>query len=612
MNEVTEQPRYSIGIDLGTTHCVVSYVDNHSDTLSPTHDIFPIQQLVSPGNVEALDQLPSFFYQPHPDEFIASDLALPWSDKAALVGKMARELGVKTPLRLVSSAKSWLCQPGVNGRTPILPLESPEEVEKVSPFTAAVHYLEHMQAAWNNEHPEDLLADQDVVLTIPASFDPAARELTAEAAKAIGIQQLTLLEEPQAAVYHWVQAHGKAWREQLAVNDVILVVDIGGGTTDLSLVSVTEEAGSLSLSRIAVGDHILLGGDNMDLALAYAVKAKLAQEGKTLQAWQLQGLTHGCRQAKEQLLSDDSIDAVPLVVPSRGSKLIGGGTLRTELTRAELESSLIEGFFPECPVDTQPQQARRGALQKQGLSYAADAGITRHIAAFLSKQAGASSEHAEVGSGADFLMPTAVLFNGGTLKSPLLANRLLSILSGWVEQAGGNALRLLDGADVDLAVAKGAAYFGNVRRGQGVRIKGGVASSYYVGIESAMPAIPGFEPPIQALCVAPFGMEEGAAVEMSEAEFGLVVGEPVQFRFFGSNTRREDAVGTLLEDWPEGELEELPAIEATIPVDAGRQAGETVPVQLSAHVTEIGTLELEARPVEGGDAWQVSFDVRQY
>lgn len=616
--EHKSESRYSIGIDLGTTHSVFSFVDNQSDELELVHDIFPIPQLTTLGNVEAKEQLPSFLYLANEQEVSNEDVALPWDESPAIiVGQLARELGLKTPLRLVSSAKSWLCHSEVDRYAQILPIDAPDEIAKVSPVEATKRYLSHLKDAWNHAHPEALLEEQDVVLTIPASFDPAARELTAEAAREVGISKLTLLEEPQAAVYSWIKATGSDWRERVAVGDLVLVVDIGGGTTDLSLISVVEEEGSLQLNRVAVGDHILLGGDNMDLALAYRLKAKLAEAGKSLQPWQVIGLTHGCRAAKESLLSDESLESIPIVVPSRGSKLLGS-TLRTELTQSEVEETLVQGFFPMNKVNEYPQLARRGALKKIGLPYATDAGITRHLSAFLHKHRHAINSDASHGMEPTieneqdgFLKPTAVLLNGGALKSPVLANRLLNIINGWIESSGGQAARLLDGADLDLAVAKGAAYYGNVRRGQGVRIRGGLASSYYVGIESAMPAIPGIEPPLELLCVAPFGMEEGSKVDMLRETFGLVVGEPVQFRFFGSTVRRDDEVGTLLDCWALDELEELSEIEVTLPVDGDRNPGQVVPVQLHASITAVGTLELEAIAFEGEGRWKVSLDVRK-
>lgn len=600
--------RFVVGIDLGTTNSVVGYVDLQSDQDDPAQGILPIPQLTQPGVVENRDQLPSFLYLPHASEVAPDELVLPWGgSEQGVAGTIARHLGGKTPLRLVASAKSWLCHGGVDRRAAFLPLNAPDDLHKVSPLQASAAYLQHLQSAWNQQFPEYPLAQQDVTLTVPASFDPAARDLTVEAAHQIGLHHLTLLEEPQAALYSWVKASGDDWRKQVNVGDVILVVDVGGGTTDLSLIAVTEEDGNLQLNRIAVGDHILLGGDNMDLALAYRLKAKLDAEGKSLQAWQIQALTHSCRDAKEVLLSDPDAQSVPIVVPSRGSKLLGA-TLRTELTRDEVTQTLVDGFFPQVPVQEHPRQAMRGALAQLGLPYAQDAGITRHLAAFLCRQVDAAVDlfgNATV----DFIKPTAVLFNGGVLKAPLLARRLMDVINGWLQQAGAEPARLLEGADLDLAVARGAAYYGFVRKGHGVRIRGGIANAYYVGIESSMPAVPGMAPPIQALCVAPFGMEEGTATEPSLAEFGLIVGEPVQFRFFGSNVRREDRSGVLLEDWDPAELEELPPIQAELPVE-GRRAGELVPVRLAARVTELGTLCLEAIPRDSDQRWKVEFDVR--
>jgi len=612
---VTE-PRYSIGIDLGTTHTVVSYVDlGESDRDEVARSDFGIEQLVSAGAVEARPVLPSFIYLPHPDELGSGDRGLPWSDEQGLVvGELARSLGAKTPIRLVSSAKSWLCHPGVDRRAPILPMDAPEEIERISPLLASTCYLEHVRDAWNHRFPNSPLDEQAVTLTVPASFDPAGRELTAEAATTAGLSNLTLLEEPQAALYSWIEATGGQWRQQVQVGDVILVVDLGGGTTDLSLIAVTEQAGALELTRIAVGDHILLGGDNMDLALAHVVRSKLSAEGKQLDLWQLQGLTHGCRSAKETLLSDASVEAVPVVVPSRGARLIGG-TLRAELTRDEVVRTLIEGFFPIVEASAKPASRARGALTKLGLPYAQDAAVTRHLAGFLSRQVGATAdlpgfEPTVSGAGNSFLHPTAMLLNGGVFKAKTIAERTLQVLNGWLQGENAAPARILEGADLDLAVARGAAYYGYVRKGRGVRIRGGTAKAYYVGIESAMPAVPGMEPPIQIMCIAPFGMEEGTDAALPPQEVGLVVGETVRFRFFGSSVRREDEVGWSSEDWSPEEVEELEEIEAELPAE-GRRPGEVVPVRLHAAVTEVGTLRLEAIPTNGDQAWNVEFDVRR-
>ncbi|PSV23775.1 nucleotide-binding protein [Photobacterium leiognathi subsp. mandapamensis] len=607
----TQQHRYSVGIDLGTTHCVLSYVDLQDENADVT--VMPIPQLTNPGSVEEKNQLPSFMYQAHESELAEGDTALPWNAKPnAIVGAMARSLGSKTPIRLISSAKSWLCHGGVNRRDAFLPLNSPEEVVKVSPLEATQKYLEHMADAWNFQHPETPIFDQDVTITVPASFDPAARDLTAEAARNVGFKHLTLLEEPQAAVYSWIKNNDESWRDQVSVGDIILVVDIGGGTTDLSLVAVTEEDGNLTLNRVAVGDHILLGGDNMDLALAYRLKMKLAQEGKQLQPWQVLAITHACRDAKEALLNDAELKAMPIVVPSRGSKLLGG-TLQTELTQEEVQQTLVEGFFPQTSVEEHPVQAARGALTQMGLPYAQDAAVSRHVASFLSRQSQAVDELFEqfeqMHEG--FIRPTAILFNGGVLKSNLLSDRLLGIINSWLTTGGSEPAKLLQGLDLDLAVASGASYYGSVRQGKGVRIRGGIASSYYVGIESAMPAIPGMEPPLEALCVAPFGMEEGSHADVPSQEFGLIIGQPVQFKFFGSTVRRDDVAGTHLDWWQPEEMEELPSIQVTLPVSEGRTIGEVVPVKLASRVTELGTLCLEAISTDNGQKWQVEFDVRE-
>jgi hypothetical protein len=648
-------PRYAIGIDLGTTHCALSYVDltvmaletapehgSHDGSLTPrpspasgrgelresasptftvnagaseqaSQNMLPIPQLTGPGMCEERALLPSFLYLPHASELAEGDLSLPWTGtQDYAVGEFARTRGAATPIRLISSAKSWLCHAGVDRRAAILPSDAPAEVARISPLEASIRYLSHLRAAWNHAHPDTPFDEQDITVTIPASFDPAARELSTEACKAAGYGRMTLLEEPQAALYSWIQSSEGRWRKEVKPGDIILVVDVGGGTTDLSLIAVLERDGDLALHRVAVGDHILLGGDNMDLTLAYGVARKLAGQGTQLDPWQTRALAHACRGAKEILLSDGSVPAVPVVVPSRGSKLIGG-SIRTEVTREELTQSLLEGFFPQVAASDQPISRARGALTQIGLPYAQDAAITRHLAAFLSRQRGATADLAgfsgQQAADTGFLHPTAILFNGGVLKSGLLADRVLGIVNGWLAAEGAAPVRALGGTDLDFAVARGAAYYGFVRRGRGVRIRGGTARAYYVAVESAMPAVPGMEPLLQALCLAPFGMEEGTEAELPAQTFGLVVGEPVRFRFFGSSVRRQDQVGTLLDFWGPGELQELEEIEALLPAE-GRAAGEIVGVKLHARVTETGTLELEALPEHGMERWKVQFDVR--
>ena len=602
--------KFAVGIDLGTTHCVLSYADITDVEAEFSQQVMGISQLTSPSIVEEKLQLPSFIYQANDAELPANSIVLPWNQKPDfIVGEIARNLGSKTPIRLVSSAKSWLCHAGVDCKSAILPADAPDEVQKVSPFEATKAYLEHMSSAWLHLHPNAPLSEQDLVLTVPASFDPAARELTVEAARAVGLSHAILLEEPQAALYSWIEQTQGEWRKQAKTGDVILVIDVGGGTTDLSLIAVTEKDGVLDLTRVAVGEHILLGGDNMDLALAYTVKAKIEKDGKRLEPWQIQALTHGCRDAKEKIFSSD-VASVPLVVPYRGSSLIDG-TLRSELTRDEVNSVLIEGFLPKVSVSERPVSRARAGLQTKGLPYAQDAGITRHLAAFLAKQQNAADDldGIDLPEGATFLHPTAVLFNGGVFKADALSQRLMDVLNDWLKTENSPEARLLEGADLDLAVARGAAYYGFVRKGKGVRIKGGTAAAYYVGIESAMPSVPGMPPEIQALCIAPFGMEEGTKVELPTDEFGLIVGEQVRFRFFSSTTRREDVVGTRLDYWQDDEISELNEIEITLDQE-GRRSGEVVAVHLGSAVTEVGTLELQAFSNKDNGHWKIEFDVR--
>jgi hypothetical protein len=608
-------PRFAIGIDLGTTHCALAYVDiDACDGEHTSYGVLAIPQLTAPGAVEELPLLPSFLYLAHEDEMAPGELTLPWSDEGLhIVGELARSRGATTPIRLVASAKSWLCHPGVDRRGPILPNDAPPEVARVSPLEASTRYLSHLRAAWNQAHPDAPFEQQDVTVTIPASFDPAARELTGEAARAAGYGAMTLLEEPQAALYNWVQTSAGQWRKSVKPGDIILVVDVGGGTSDLSLIAVTEQDGNLELHRIAVGDHILLGGDNMDLALAHVVAGKLALDGTSLDQWQMRALTYACRSAKEQLLADATLEVLPLVVPSRGSKLIKG-VIRAELTRDQVTATILDGFFPHVAASARPQTRARAALTRLGLPYAQDAAVTSHLAAFLARQVDATADLDGFGeranADASFLHPTAVLFNGGVFKSSLLAERTLATLNGWLEAEGALPARMLAGADLDLAVALGAAYYGYVRRGGGVRIRGGTARAYYIAIESSMPAVPGMTPPVQALCVASFGMEEGIEAELSTQEFGLVVGEPVYLRFFGSSVRRQDQIGTLLDFWPADELQELEEIRATLPIEDGRRPGEIVQVLLHAKATEAGTLELTAVATSGGERWNIEFDVR--
>jgi hypothetical protein len=594
--------KLTVGIDLGTTHCAMAVAPLAEGTGGVT--VVDIEQLVAVGALAKRALLPSFIYFGHESE---PALALPWdAERRFVVGELGRARGAEAPQRVISSAKSWLSYGGIDRRGGILPLNAANDIEKISPVEASFRLLDHLNDAFRAARPEQGdLSEHEVVLTVPASFDAGARELTVEAALAAGFDQVTLLEEPQAALYAWLEQNGEAWRTHLRVGDRVLVVDIGGGTTDFSLIDAVERDGALELQRVAVGDHILLGGDNMDLALAHVVGQALAAQGKELDRFQLTALAHACRSGKEKLLSDATLEQVAVVLPSRGSQLLGGA-IRGELLREQVEQYLLEGFFPKTAANERPRARPRAGFTQVGLPYASDPAITKHLAAFLANHA--FGDPATGGA----RPPTAVLFNGGVLKAPLLRARLLDTLDGWLAERGCPPTRVLPGEDLDLAVARGAAYYGLVRHGRGLRIRGGTARAYYVGIESPMPAVPGLEPPVLALCVAPFGMEEGTQADVGAQELYAVVGEPVSFRFFGSSTRRDDKPGTTLERWRAGELEELPSIELTLPA-AGRAPGDVVAVQLQASMTAIGTLELAAvprAPLTSDERWQVELSVR--
>jgi hypothetical protein len=612
--------RYAIGIDLGTTHCALSYFNlEQGKPRTSGQPVLPIPQLTGPGTVEEKLLLPSFLYLPSPHEFPSEALALPWDkDRREAVGEFARSHGSKVPSRLVFSAKSWLCHPGVDRKSALLPWQAPEEVHRISPLDASSKYLRHLREAWDYKFgaaqgsPEISLVQQDVIITVPASFDAAARELTLEAAQKAGFPTVTLIEEPQAALYAWLELAGESFRKRVRVGEVILVVDVGGGTTDFSLIAVGERNGEMDLQRLAVGDHILLGGDNMDLALAHAVNQRLAADGRKLDQVQFSALTHACRQAKEDLFANAKLSRVPISIASRGSSLVGG-TIRAELRRSQVDELLTNGFFPETPVTELPQTARRTGLAQMALPYAQDPGISRHLASFLTRQARALENSPDAPASLrakSFVLPTAVLFNGGVFKAGPLKKRLLAVINSWLAGAGAKPVKELEGADLDLAVARGAAYYGWVRQGHGLRIRGGTARSYYVGVESAMPAVPGMHPPVRALCVAPFGMEEGTQADVPPMEFGLVVGEPTQFRFFSSSVRRADPVGQFVEDAEESkELEELAPIETTLPAQAGKEA-PLIPVNLQAAVTELGSLELRCLEKGGPGRWKLELSVR--
>lgn len=608
--------RFVVGIDLGTTNSALAYFDTGVGDEPPLQHLL-IPQVVQAGAVEDRPLLPSFLYLPGPKEQPAGSLRLPWAkDRDFAVGEFARNFGSQVPTRLVASAKSWLCHPGIDRKAAVLPWKAPEDSRRVSPLEATTHYLKHLAEAWNHVVAKDVagnrLENQDIILTVPASFDAVARELTVEAARAAGLERITLLEEPQAAFYAWINASHDRWRDQVEVGDVVLVCDLGGGTTDLSLIAVSEEAGQLVLTRVAVGDHILLGGDNMDLALAHHVAQSFAAKGTKLDAGQMHTLWHSCRLAKENLFKDLKATSTTVTVLGRGSKVIGG-TLKTELSRTEIEKVLVDGFFPTCPAEAEPQRQRTVGLQELGLPYAADPAATKHLAYFLRQNADVLTQRAAPKKGKKSAVPrsqpTTVLFNGGVFKAEPLRRRLLDVLNQWAKSAGGPAVKELPGTDLDQAVAEGAAYYGLVRRGKGIRIRGGTARAYYIGVETSLPAVPGSSPPLKALCVVPFGMEEGTEADIPAQEFGLVVGEPVEFRFLGSNLRRNDTVGVLVEEWRE-QIEELSPLSTTL--EAAGKTGRTIPVHLHSKVTEVGTLELSCMSRDGKERWKLEFNVREH
>lgn len=600
-------PKYIIGIDLGTTHCVLAYTEAHVDETaeeSPEIRLFSVRQIVSPNEVKGQTLLPSFILVPGPHDVPQGSLALPWNPSADYaVGEFARKRGSEIPNRLISSAKSWLSHTGVDRTDAILPWDSPPDARRMSPVQASSVFLSHLKDAWNHEMasegPSARFEDQELFLTVPASFDAVARELTVKAANEAGIDHLTLLEEPQAAFYSWIESQGDRWRKEARVGESILVCDIGGGTTDFSLIQVTEEEGELTLRRMAVGDHILLGGDNMDLTLAYTVQAKLAQKGTRLDAWQFRGLWYSCRSAKERLLAHPDLQSEPVVILGRGTSLIGG-TIRTELSREEVEKVLLDGFFPLVESTDYPKEKVRVGMREMGLPYESDPAVTRHLARFLGRQA--SAERAS-----DVTFPTAVLFNGGVMKSESLRQRVLAVLRRW---QGNGELRELASVDLDLAVARGGAYYGLARRGRGIRIRGGTPRPYYIGVESAMPAVPGIPAPMKALCVVPFGMEEGTEAEIREREFGLVVGEPAVFHLMASTVRKKDQVGEIVEDWS-GEIEEVTTMETVLAATDVEEGAQIIPVWLQSKATEIGTLELWCVARDGDRRWKLEFNLRE-
>ncbi len=610
---MSKEAKYLVGIDLGTTNCTLSYSALHKEN-SPDEEIqhdfqikqFFIPQVTKAGLQEDSSSLPSFIYFPLQEELNIKTAGISWDPSRSIcVGSYAQSRGEELPSRLIASAKSWLCHSGIDRREASLPLVAEDDIEKSSPLKACSQLLAHLKEAWDSKMDSSFV-EQNLFITVPASFDPSARQLVQEAAQQAGYPEVILLEEPQAAFYAWMHAHANDWRSLLQVGDCVLIIDIGGGTTDFSLIEVDDEGGDLTLKRLAVGAHLLLGGDNIDLALAHLAKGKLEEQGHNVDDWQLQSLIHSCRKAKEALMSECSPKHVDITLLGRGSRLIGG-SLKTKITAEEARDLIIEGFAPLVAPTERSKSERRSGLQQLGLPFAQDARLTCQLAKFLSMMGETQGDSMD-----DFIMPTAVLFNGGTTKAAALQTRLIDQLNQWAKSLGKPPVKVLPDADYDFAVSRGAVNYGLARSGKAIRIRSGTSSSYFIGVEDSAPAVPGMAAPLKALCIAPFGMEEGTEVELDAQEFGLVVGETATFRFFSHAAPKladgaEPSIGTVVRQWKQ-ELTELHSIETHL--DKAEGDGKTIRVKVGSRVTELGVLELWCKAADGRK-WKLEFDIRK-
>lgn len=594
--------RYVVGIDLGTTNSALCYVDTQEQPWQIR--VLMVPQLVAPGQVEPRETLPSFHYQPPEGEIAPGGLKLPWSktstgkqEPETCVGVMARDWGTQVSGRTISSAKSWLCHTGVDRTAEVLPWHAAEDVEKLSPVEASGRYLGHLREAWNARFKSEPLEKQDVVLTLPASFDEVARELTVQAAARAGLPRVVLIEEPQAAFYAWINKHAANWEERVTPGQKILVCDVGGGTTDFTLIRVRSgEGGKVQFHRVAVGDHLILGGDNFDLALAQHLEQRFTKGGK-LQPRQWDVLLRLSRQLKEEMLADPSPETRSVSLPSSGSKLIGGSTALS-VTRDEVRQVLIEGFTPRVSLDDKPQ-SRRSGFQEFGLPYASDAAITRYLAAFLTAHRNVALDDVELARGQDPARPDVLLFNGGAFLSKVLQQRIVDVITSWFSTPEKPWQPIvLENDRLELAVARGAAYYGMVRRGEGVRIAASLARTYYIGFESDPPS---------AICLLPGNAEPGQEIVL-DRQFQLLVSEPVEFPLYVSSTR--------LADWPgevfvvdREQMTSLPPIRTALKTRRRSERG-TVNIKLHAMLTEIGTLDLWCAEVGGERSWRLQFDVR--
>lgn len=603
-----------LGIDLGTSNCAIAYVESESGDIKQVE----ITQVASPGAMISKSTMASALYSPREGEVLESDLNLPWTKtpQQHAVGFWALEHGSLNPDRVIVSAKSWLCFDQIARDEPILPWGSEDASIKRSPIDASKAYLSHLLSALRYELDQRLSESFHTVLTVPASFDEVARKLTLQAAKDAGLDQITLIEEPLAAFYAWIANDTEHWRDQLSAGDLVLVCDVGGGTTDFSLISVMEDTkGLLQLERIAVGKHLLLGGDNMDLALAFALKMKLEAKGHSVDDWQMQSLRLAARSAKEQLLSHPEEQSYPISIASRGSSLFET-SLSTELDRAMLDAIITEGFFPSCGATAQPKAASLEGLQEFGLPYENDPSITVHLASFLQKAYRNSQsddrlkaltvEHCDHDQ--KTLRPNKVLFNGGVFKAQSLQHRLVEVIKTW----GLDDLDVLTGADLELSVSKGAAYYASVKRkGEGLKIRSGTARSYYLGVESSMMAIPGFTPPVKGICIIPQGSEPGQYLRLTSKEFGLITGKSAEFKLYSSSERAGDTIGLEVPD-AEKHLDQAANLTLALPLADGKTTPERIPVVLDAHINEIGTMQLSMKHKHSDEHWNLEFDIRAH
>jgi molecular chaperone DnaK (HSP70) len=599
------EAKYLVGIDLGTSNCAMAFVDLAQGVDAYVRD-FPVPQLARPGETAPRPLLPSCLYLPGQQELAPEAIRTPWdshedaNQSPVIVGEFARWQGARVPGRFVASAKSWLCHPGVDRSAPILPWGASPDVAKISPVKASELLLRHMVQAWNYEHPGALIANQEVVITVPASFDEAARSLTVTAARQAGLEKFTLVEEPQAAFYDFTARHRRKLAEALEGMRLVLVVDVGGGTSDFTLVQVGASAEGPLMRRIAVGEHLILGGDNMDASLSRRAEERLGS--RKLSATQWNQLLQAARQAKETLLSDAAAEQFNLSIVSEGSRLIGG-SISTHLTRTEAVQLVLDGFFPPCSATDTPQRTARVALQELGLPYAQDPAITRHLAAFLRTHAEAGlaalgMAESDPGFRSPLPRPDAILLNGGVFNSRQIAERLVQVVSNWWPEQP--PIAMLEHSSLELAVARGAAYYGLVRRGMGRRISGGAAHALFIGMEKI-----GSQQPM-ALCVIPRGREEGESVLMDRV-FSLTIGKPVQFPLYSTSSDRVEKAGEVV---PVSEdMRPLPAIHTLLKKSGGGKF-DAWPVQLRATLTEIGTLELFLVSKQSEEQWRLEFELR--